>query len=460
MLGLVIAAVSGVLLMASWLVGRPIPRRQAIPPASTKWPDAGQAAWEDVERIAARVASAPPPVGAIAAYQDLALEILDEVGRHFHPASKQPRLELTLVQVIEISERVLRDIRSELIDAMPGGRSLKLAHIDFARRASSFVPSFVHATRASLLVNRIRRWIFTPVNAIAYEAVNLFDASPAAIATRQANKIAADLFVQRVGTYAIQAFSDQASIDLTVVEAITKEKPLRILLLGPLNAGKSSLTNAIFGQERVKRDILPCPGLKEEHVLDRDGAPRAIVLDSDGFGGADDEAARKRLFEAIETVDLIIAVTSARQAARQLECQTLDDVRRRFAGSPRRTCPPIIVAATHVDLLRAQEWNPPYDFLDGDSPKEQSIRQAVDAIATDFQVALDRVIPVSLLPDGGYNVEETFLPVLGAVLPEAERAKFLRVVEQSRSADARDRLGKAIALLTKAGGAILDAFRR
>jgi predicted GTPase len=455
--GLALAASSGVLLVASKMLARRPDRWALREPASERWPDAGSAAWSDVEGIAHRVAAEPPALGDMVAYQALAMNVLDAVGRRFHPASRNPRLELTLAQTLEIGERVFRDLRSEVLDAIPGGRGITLAHLARMRDMGAYVPIVSGATRVAMLANRIRRWIVAWPVALAYELVNAMDASPVAAVQRQIDRTAADLFVRRVGTYAIEAFSDQASLDTAATRAIAQDKPLRVLVIGPLNAGKSSLVNAIFGQERVKRDILPCPGLGEEHPLDREDAPRAIVLDSDGFGGVGDDAARQRLFEAIESVDLIIAVSSARQAARSLECQTLDEIRRRFARATRRACPPILVAVTHIDLLRpAREWNPPYDLLDGDSPKEQSIRQAADAIAKDFQVALDRVIPVSLLPGAEYNVEEALLPAIGVALPDAERAKFLRVVEETRSAEARERVGKSIALLAAIGARVLN----
>jgi predicted GTPase len=455
-------AIASVLLIMSRLLGRSGHQRSPSPPPVATWSDAGQKAWEDVDQLAARSSAAPPAFGDATAYQNLFREVLSVVGRRFHPTSLNPGLELTVSQAMEIAERALRDMRREVVDATPLVRNLTLARIAWAhRQASTYGPAIARAGFAAIFVNRIRRWIVAWPVAVANEVVNLLDVSPAQIASHQVSKIAVDRFVRHVGAYCIQAFSGQASLDIASLHAVANDAPLRILILGPLNAGKSSLMNAMFGQERSKRDILPCPTLKEEHVLDRDDVPRAIILDSDGFGGAGDEAAQKRVFEAIESVDLIIAVTSARHAARQLECRILDEVRRRFANSTHRSCPPMIVAATHIDLLQpAQEWQPPYDFLDGDSPKEQSVRGAVDAIANDFQISLDRVVPVCLSPGAEYNVEEAFLPVLGAVLPEADRVKFLRLVEVTRSREARDRVGRGIALLVKAGSHIIESMIR
>ena len=446
--GLTAALLTGVLLILSrWQAALPLSAATPLPVAT--WPDAGQRAWSDVDALAARVAASPPDIGDSIAYRNLFVQVLDIVGRHFHPDSRNPALELTVSQALEISERALRDLRSEVIDVLPVVNSLRLADVEWARRAAEHLPTAHRLANSTILANRIRRWLFNTPVAVAYEIANALDMSPTTT-TRQAARAVAGVFVRKVGTYAIQAFSGQASLDISTLRAVAVDAPLRILLLGPLNAGKSSLLNAMFGQKRSMSDVLPCPEVRGEHILDHDGGLRAVVLDSDGFGGAGDEAARKRVFKVIESVDLIVAVTSARQAARKLECETLEEARRQFAASTRRICPPIIVAATHIDELRPnREWSPPYDFVDGSSPKELSVREAIDVIARDLQVSLDRVIPICLAPGSEYNIEEKLMPVIGAALPDADRAKFLRLLETNRSAEASGRVAKQIDLVLK-----------
>ena len=433
-LGLATAAVTAALVLVSrWLAHTT--RAAATEAPVAIWPDAGRAAWRDVDAIALRVAAAPPPFGDTAAYRDLFVEVLDAVGRHFHPGSPHPALELSVSQTLEIGERALRDLRGRLVDELPVVRSLRLADLRRMHRAMEHLPTVRRAGETLVFLNRVRRWLTSPLVAAAYEVVSALDLAPTQLVARQAARIGARFFVHRVGAYAIQAFSGQASLDLVEQRAAAEAAPVRILLLGPLNAGKSSLLNAIFGRERSKTDLLPCPGVREEHVLDREGLPQAVVFDSDGFGGAGDEAARTRLFAAVASADLILAVTSACQAARQLECETLAEVRRRFAASTRRGCPPIVVAATHIDQLRpAREWDPPYDFATGERPKERSVREALDAIRADFDVRRERVVPVCLRPGSAYNVEAGLMAAIDAALPDAERAKFLRVVAANRPA--------------------------
>ena len=457
--GLVIAAVTGIFLVASRLLALS-GRASRVPPPEQAWPDAGLRAWDDVDRLASTMESDPPPLGDAAAYRGLFLRVLDTVGRHFNPESSQPGLELTLSQSLEISERSLRDLR-QVLDTLPVLNTVRLSHVIRAQGLAKHAPTAQSVGRFALLANRIRRWIVAPPIAAVYEILNVLDTAPTAIAARQGARVGAGIFVRSVGRYAIQAFSGQASLDVTTLHDVADDAPLRILLLGPVNAGKSSLLNAMFSQERSRRDILPCPGVKEEHLLDREDAPRAVILDSDGFGGVGDELARKRLFEQLEGVDLILAVTSAGQAARKLECDTLEEARRRFAASSRRACPPIVVAATHVDELRpAREWTPPYDFIDGDSPKERSVRGAIDAISRDFQVPLDRVIPVCLAEGAEYNVDEGLMPAIGLVLPDADRAKFLRLVETNRSIEAKERVAKRIDTVLSLARHLVDATTR
>ncbi len=442
--GLAIAGVTGALLVASrWLALSG--KAHSAPPPVTTWPDAGRKAWQDVDYLAGRMEASPPQFGDTEAFRALFMTVLDTVGRHFHPESNQPALELTVAQTLEISERALRDLRVEVIDTLPLVNGIKLCHVMQAQRLATHAPAAQTLGRYAILANRLRRWVFNPPVAAAYELVNLLDMTPTKLAARQAARAGVGLFVRNVGAYAIQAFSGQASLDITTLHQVAEAAPLRILLLGPVNAGKSSLLNAMFSQQRSRRDILPCPGVKGEHILDRDDVPRAVMLDSDGFGGAGDETVRRRLFEAIEQIDLVIAVTSASQAARQLECDMLEEARRRFATSTRRTCPPIVVAATHIDELRpAREWRPPYDFIAGDSQKERSVRNATDAISRDFQVPINRVIPVSLTEGAEYNVEEGLMPAVAAALPEADRAKFLRLVEANRSLEAQERISRRL----------------
>ena len=111
---------------------------------------------------------------------------------------------------------------------------------------------------------------------------------------------------------------------------------------------------------------------------------------------------------------------------------------------------------THVDSLRPlNDWSPPYNLVTPDSQKGQSIASAVKAVAADLKLAEESVVPVCLLPERRYNVEDGLLPVMLEALPSANRAKLLRSLQQFRDEEYWQLLWKQAAnsgrLLAKAG---------
>jgi uncharacterized protein len=189
-------------------------------------------------------------------------------------------------------------------------------------------------------------------------------------------------------------------------------------------------------------------------MLEREGLSTAIIYDTIGFGGTDEKQAHAKLNEELEQCDLVIAVSSAATAAREADRKLLDDARLRLERRTRQAVPPIVVALSHIDMVRPiAEWSPPYDFSAGPSTKERNVRDAMLVVAHDLQVPVDRVVPVCLREGAVYNVDEALLPALMLVMPEAERAKLLRVLMEDRGAQQREDLKR---LLVKAGTAAAD----
>ncbi len=212
--------------------------------------------------------------------------------------------------------------------------------------------------------------------------------------------------------------------------------------------------------------MLPCTATIAEYVIEREGLPTAIVLDTVGFAGTDDQVVRQNLNQELAKTDLIVVVTSARIAAREPDRQLLDKARLRFSEQTRRAAPPVVVALTHVDTVRPQnEWNPPYDFVAGERLKEQNVREAVEAVAHDLQVRQENVVPLCLSDGAVYNVEEATIADHRRVLPEGERAKLLRILMESRSPTDWERikrqlLNAGVNLLSAAAAAGVSHFTK
>ena len=257
--------------------------------------------------------------------------------------------------------------------------------------------------------------------------------------------------VRKTGYYAIQLYSGHLALDdlqrehyqtpqsrgdAQAAEAQQDrlaEEPLRILVLGQVKAGKSSLVNALFGEVRAAVNVVPRTRQVEPYVLEREGRPRAIVLDTAGYdGGQDPQAVFGPLREAILTpICCFWPVPPARPPAAPIGSfwtQSAVSTRGSRTGSCRRWW----WRLTHVDQLRPRaEWNPPYNLVEPEGEKARQIADAVLAVAEDLALAADQlVIPVCLRPDALYNIEEGLAPAILESVPEAQRVKYLRCLRQ------------------------------
>jgi hypothetical protein len=213
-------------------------------------------------------------------------------------------------------------------------------------------------------------------------------------------------------------------------------EPLRILVLGQVKAGKSSLVNALFGEVRAVTDSLPATAQLTSYVLDRPELGGKVFLFD--MGGYEDPSAPRERKEQVLTeavrADLVILVISAVNAAREADRQLLADLYRHFASRLDLRPPSVTVALTHIDLLRPPlEWAPPYNIAQPDSPKARSIRGALDSVAEDLGLAPDAIAPLCLAPGRSYNVEEALLPLLIRQLPEGKRVLLLRSLHTVRA---------------------------
>jgi predicted GTPase len=196
--------------------------------------------------------------------------------------------------------------------------------------------------------------------------------------------------------------------------------------VGQTSAGKSSLVNALSEEIRAAVDVLPATNGYTSYELEREGAPRALLIDSPGLVA--DTTATTLLIKEADHSDLIIWVTSATRPDRETDRKALSAVRDHLIARIERRPPPIIVALTHIDQLRpSKEWNPPYN-LESDGSKASSIREALEVTAEELATPLQMVVPVCLDRTRGlYNVDVLWAKILDA-MPEAQSARLLRVL--------------------------------
>jgi hypothetical protein len=442
-------AISGIATLAGWGLARWLRKRNrpgrtaaAIPAES--WPDAGRKAWEAVDEIARRVQEEDLPLNRPERLWAVVREVLDAVAQQYHPNSKRAALEIPAPDVLRIIELVAHDLRQAMAEQVPGSHILTLHDLSRLQRAAAWAAKLYFLYKVAIF----------GVNPVAGLLRELRDAASDGLLGDSGGEVkrwAVGFCVRKTGYYAIQLYSGQLALDDLAREnyqsphsrsdaqrAEEQEdrlagEPLRIVVLGQVKSGKSSLVNALFGEVRAAVDVVPRTRHVEPYLLERDGSPRAIVLDTAGYdSGQDGQAIFEPLRETILGADLLLLACAANSAARGADRRLLDEIRAFCQAEPNRMMPPLVVAVTHIDQLRPpSEWNPPYNLVQPQGEKARQIADAVRAVADDLALAADQlVIPVSLRPEAPYNVEEGLAPAILESVPQARRVKYLRCLRQ------------------------------
>lgn len=441
------------------------------------WPPAARRAWDEVEAIARRVEKEDLPLDQPERVWQVFHDVLRTVARQYHPEAAQPELETPLPHVLWAVERVARDLREAFSENVPGAHIISLG--DFWR-----LKRLTHWYRQAYFLYRVVAAGFNPVSALMREIRDAAADKMLVTSTGDVKQWAVGFCTRRAGFYAIQLYAghqewDKAALDVFRTQesdrnarqaaARTEQlagEPLRILVAGQVKSGKSSVINALFGEIRAAVDVVPRTRNVEPYILEREGMPLAILLDTAGYEVVD--AAGEPLVPLEEETlrcDLVLLVCTALSAARQADRRLLDQFRDFYLRHPERSMPPVVVVVTHIDLLRpAAEWNPPYDLVHPKGPKAANIADALEAVAQDLGLGeTEPIVPVCLRPGEEYNVEEGLAPAILAVLPAAQSARYLRCLRRFRETTQWHRLWQqtlgAGRVLWKAGKTWLERGR-
>ena len=410
-----------------------------------QWPPRSQAAWAAIESMAQAVKPEDWPLTDNPRLPDLGRAALEAVARIYFPEVERPLLELTLPHLLLIIERAARDLRTEVAGQLPLSHRLTLGDLMRAYRWKATAERLLDLYRAGRLV-------FNPASAVLSEAWGGLRTKAFGAAWSDLHRWLLQEYIRKVGFYAIELYSGRLVLTEGAPTAVTPAsrqdlertatatadlatEPLRILVLGRANAGKSSLINALFGQLIAPADVLPDPAAPiAPYRLERAGLTSALVFDTPGCDTAG--LTPKAVDRLASSVDLVLWVTAAQRPDRQAERETLDRLRALWAARPDHHPPPLLVAVSHIDLLRPpREWQPPYDLANPQGSKATNIRAALEAVAQDLAVPLADVIPVCLAEGRVYNVTDTLWAALLERQGAADRVRLLRCLDERKRAE-------------------------
>jgi predicted GTPase len=399
---------------------------------SRSWNTIEREAWSNVMAIA----DATPPFSFTETEPLVASarETIEVVARRFHTDARSAWAQFSLPEILLLGERLCRDVRLETLRHIPGIRALRLSDLLWVRRQNErYGAAAQTGVRVGYRLWRLVRAALNPLQAAGSETSSLLVDKAARVFSYRLRAYATRLLVLEVGRAAIELYSGRLVLSDEEIRAAQARDaaddtvtvaPVRITLVGQVNAGKSSLVNALAGEIRCAVGPLPTTSGVAEYRFDLEGRPAVSVVDMPGLG----ERAAPELLAQVERTDLILWVASATQPARDLDRQRLDDIRVWAKAQLARRAPPVLLALTHIDELSpANQWAPPYDIVAPEAPKSRSIRAAVDAVARALQVPADSVVPVAMPPGGEtYNLDALWARI-AVELDEAKLVQLDRV---------------------------------
>jgi predicted GTPase len=394
------------------------------------WVERELDAWRAVEAIADETA----PLSLMDQNEVVGLvrHVALTVARHLRPSASDPLAAVTLPEALLFAERLARDLRRFVLQHVPGVRQVKVSQVLWMQgtfRKWSPVISLLDRAR------RLSRFGFNPQAAVLRELGDFIVGhvgGKLSLALRteltqglilETGRAVIDLYSGRLAMSADE-ITAAAEEDVSAVEP--EDAPVRILVAGQVNAGKSSLLNALAEEVVSAASVLPTTRGFREYLIEVDGRPAVVMRDAPGLQGSAGEI--ERLVEEASRADLILWVANATQAARAPDVVALEALRKAAASRVDRQPAPILLALTHVDQLRPTgEWLPPYDISNPVSPKARSIRAASATVAAALAFQLEDLIAIALRPGAeAYNIDALWA-ALRRALPKARYAQLDRL---------------------------------
>ncbi|TVS12788.1 MAG: GTP-binding protein HSR1 [Wenzhouxiangella sp.] len=413
----------------------------ALPESGTApaehWTPRANECWQRVENLAESVTPDDYPLSDGAALMRLARDVLNLAADHFHPGARQPLLEMTVPHTLAVIERAARELRGDIAEHIPFSHRLSLG--DMAR-----VGRWRDWYRRNEVWIRTGRALLAPQSAVVAELRRIVSNQTLQHGSRQVQTWLLREYVRKLGFHAIELYGGFARIDERVeLDSATpasrrdaettgdeaSAEPLRWLVAGRSNAGKSSLINALFDDLVAAVDLLPDSTSDiQAFRLEKADNDRILIFDTPGT----DTALEPALVKLLESTDMLLWVSAANRADRRDERQALDRLRGKLTA-PDRIPPPVLVVMTHIDRLRPlREWDPPYRLQPPDRPKGEQIVAAAESLARDLAVPAEDIVPVCLRSGDIWNVDDALWTVLIARQDASRRVRLLRCLKARR----------------------------
>ncbi|QFT11351.1 GTPase family protein [Vibrio sp. THAF190c] len=374
----------------------------ALVKASNEWSQVELSIWNDSKHYVRQQLTDDIEWGNV---DQTGLEVLEFVAKKFNKKS----LDFSIPEGLKLFEEVSRRYKLVVKEHIPGIEYLKVSYIKAGYEAyDKYEELGQKIFKAAIWGNHLKNLYLNPLKVISDLGREQATASMTKGVVDDMQYAAKQALLDEVAAVAIDLYSGRFSIEdealkVSDVSEVDEKRfapelePVRIVLVGQISSGKSSIINALKEEMVAEVDVLPSTDTSTVYnafVDDND----VRVVDLQGLdGNAKTEAV---MLKEMTQADVVLWVLKANQSARELDKQ-LKDKFDAFYDDPKnisRKQPIVMTIVNQVDRLKPlDEWQPPYDLDNPTTAKAKIIAQALQYNQTLLKP--DIALPLAIAPE-------------------------------------------------------------